>query len=55
MATIATLDLKSIHETYKEIEKEYSQYDKRFLYFLATCLHLDPERYQLGNFVLPKN
>ena len=43
MATIATLDLKSIHETYKEIEKEYSQYGKRFLYFLATCLHLDPD------------
>ena len=37
MATIATVDLKSIHETYKEIEKEYSQY------FLGTCLHLDPE------------
>ena len=43
MATIATADLKSIHETYKEIEKEYSQYGERFLYFLATCLHLDPE------------
>ena len=43
MSTIATLDLKSIHETYKEIEKGYSQYGKRFLYFLATCLHLDPD------------
>ena len=43
MATIATVDLKSIHETYKEIEKEYSQYGERFLYFLAACLHLDPE------------
>ena len=43
MATIATIDLKSIHETYKVIEKEYSQYGERFLYFLATCLHLDPE------------
>ena len=43
MATIATVDLKSIHETYKKIEKEYSQYGERFLYFLATCLHLDPE------------
>ena len=43
MATIATVDLKSIHETYKEIEKEYSQNGERFLYFLATCLHLDPE------------
>ena len=43
MATIATLDLKSIHETYKEIKKECSQYGKRFLYFLATCLHWDPD------------
>ena len=43
MATIATVDLRSIHETYKEIKKEYSQYGERFLYFLATCLHLDPE------------
>ena len=43
MATIATVDLKSIHETYKEIEKEYSQNGERFFYFLATCLHLDPE------------
>ena len=43
MATIATVDLKSIHKTYKEIKKEYSQYGERFLYFLATCLHLDPE------------
>ena len=42
MATIATVDLKSIHETYKEIEKEYSQYGELFLYFSATCLHLDP-------------
>ena len=43
MASIATLDLKSIQETYKEIEKEYSQYGKRLLYFLATCLHLDAD------------
>ena len=43
MATIATVDLKSIHGTYKEIEKEYSQYGERFLYFLAVCLLLDPE------------
>ena len=43
MATIAIVNLKSIHETYKEIEKKYSQYGERFVYFLATCLHLDPE------------
>ena len=40
---MATVDLKSIHETYKDIEKESSQYGEQFLYFLATCLHLDPE------------
>ena len=39
----ATVDLKSIQKIYKEIEKEYSEYGERFLYFLATCLHLDPE------------
>ena len=43
MATLATVDLKSIHETHKEIEKEYIPNGERFLYFLATCLHLDPE------------
>ena len=43
MATIATVDLKSIHEIYKEIQKEYSQYGEQFLYFLATCLPLDTE------------
>ena len=43
MATIATVDLMSIQETYKETKKEYSQYGERFVYFLATCLHLDPE------------
>ena len=43
MATITTVDLKSNHKTYKEMEKEYSQYGDRFLFFLATCLHLDPE------------
>ena len=46
MATIATVDLKSIHETYKEIEKEYSQYGERFLYFLATCLHVGSNSFQ---------
>ena len=43
MATIATVDLKSIHKTYKEIEKKYSQYGEQYLYFLATRLHLNPE------------
>ena len=33
----------SIHEAYKEIEKEYLKNGERFLYFLATCFHLDPE------------
>ena len=37
MATIAALDLKSIHE------KEYSGYSERYLYFFATCFYLDPD------------
>ena len=41
MATIATLDLKSIHELYQEMKKEYSGYSERYLYFLATCFYLD--------------
>ena len=43
MTTIATVDLDRIHEIYKEVKKEYSQYGERFLYFLATCLYLDPD------------
>ena len=43
MATIATVDLKSIHEIYKGLKKGYSQYSQRFFYFLATCLYLDPD------------
>ena len=43
MATIATLDLKSFHELYLEVKKEYSGYSERYLYFLATCFYLDPD------------
>ena len=43
MATIATLDLKSIHELYLEVKKEYSGYSERYRYFLATCFYLDPD------------
>ena len=43
MTTIATVDLDRIHEIYKKVKKEYSQYGERFLYFLATCLYLDPD------------
>ena len=43
MATIATVDLRSIHEIYKGLKKDYTQYRQRFLYFLATCLYLDPD------------
>ena len=43
MATIATVDLKIIHEIYKGLKKDYSQYSQRVLYFLATCLYLDPD------------
>ena len=43
LATIATLDLKSIHELYQEVKKEYSGYSERYLYFLATCFYVDPD------------
>ena len=43
MTTIATVDLDRIHEIYKKVKKEYSQYGEKFLYFLATCLYLDPD------------
>ena len=43
MTTKATVDLDRIHEIYKGVKKEYSQYGKRFLYFLANCLYLDPD------------
>ena len=43
MTTIATVDLQSIHENYQQVKKEYSEYGERFLYFLATCLYLDPD------------
>ena len=39
----AAVDLKSIHETNKEIGKENSQHGEQFLYFLVICLHEDPE------------
>ena len=42
MATIATLDLKSIRELYLEVKKEYSGYSESYLYFLSTCFYLDP-------------
>ena len=43
MATIKTVVLKSIHEIYKGLKKDYSQNSQRFLYFLATCLYFDPD------------
>ena len=43
MATIATVDLKSIHELYQQVKKEYSGYSERYLYFLAICFYLDPD------------
>ena len=41
--TIATVDLKTIHEIYKLIKTDYPEHNERFLYFLATCFHLDPD------------
>ena len=43
MATIATVDLKSIHELYQQVKKEYSGYSERYLYFVATCFYLDSD------------
>ena len=43
MATIATLDLQSIHELYQEVKKEYWGYSERYMSFLATYFYLDPD------------
>ena len=43
MITLATVDLKTIHEIYKELKKDYSQNGERSVYFLATCQYLDPD------------
>ena len=40
VATIATVDLKSIHGIYKGFKNDYSQYSQRFLFFLATCIYI---------------
>ena len=41
-STIATVDIKSIHENYLNLKEDYLDFGKRFKYFLATCLQLDP-------------
>ena len=41
-STIATVVIKSIHENYLFLKENYPDYGKRFVYFLATCLSLDP-------------
>ena len=43
MTTIATIDLKNIHEIYEQIKVDYPDYSERFVYFLAACLYLDPD------------
>ena len=43
MTTIATVDLKNIHEIYDQIKLDYPEYSERFVYFLAACLYLDPD------------
>ena len=43
MTTIATIDLKNIHEIYKQIKVDYPDYSERFVYFLAASLYLDPD------------
>ena len=42
VATIATIDLKRIHENHLFMREVYPEYSERYLYFLATCLQLDP-------------
>ena len=41
--TIATIDLKNIHEIYLEIKNNYPKYDEWSPYFLAACQYLDPD------------
>ena len=41
-STIATIDIKSIHKNYLLLKENYPDYGERFVYFFATCLHLDP-------------
>ena len=41
--TIATVDLKTVHEIYNLIKTDYPEHNEIFLYFLATRLHLDPD------------
>ena len=43
MTTIATVDLKHIHEIYEQVEVDYPENNERFVYFLAACLYLDPD------------
>ena len=43
MTTIATIDLKNIHEIKKQIKVDYPEYSERFVYFLAACHYLDPD------------
>ena len=40
-STIATVDIKGIHENYLFLKENYPDYGEEFVYFLATCLHLD--------------
>ena len=41
-STIATVDKKIIHKNYLFLKENYPEYGERFVYFSATCLHLDP-------------
>ena len=43
MTTIATIDLKNIHEFYEQIKVDYLEYCEQFGYSLAACLYLDPD------------
>ena len=43
MTTIATVDLKNIHEIYGQMKVDYPEYSKRLVYFLAACHYLNPD------------
>ena len=43
ITTIATIDLKKLHEIYQDVRVEYPNYSCRFQYFLAGCRLIDSD------------
>ena len=42
-SNIATVNIKIFHKNYLFLKENYPDYGERFVYFLATCWHLDPK------------